>query len=111
MAQAGRMGRKFPIGIDKAVDDFIREMKIASGLNARIIFSAWDEVSGAAEYTNSRFFRDGILYIGLKSSVVRNDLYYRSDSIIKAINDRIAADPLFIKDDPNCHAVVKLVLK
>ena len=28
MAQAGRMGRKFPIGIDKAVDDFIREMKL-----------------------------------------------------------------------------------
>lgn len=111
MAQGSRMARKFPIGMDKAVDDFIREMKIAAGLNTRIIFSAWDEISGAAEFTSSRFFRDGTLYIGLKSSVVRNNLYFRSDSIIKAINDRIAADPLFIKDDPSCHAVVKLVLK
>lgn len=103
--------RKYPIEIGVAIGEFIREMKLASGLNTSIIFSAWDEVSGAARYTVSRFFRDGCLYITLNSSVVRNELYLRKDIIIRQINIKLANDRFFIKDDPSCHSVTKLVLK
>lgn len=103
--------RKDPITIEKAVGEFIREMKLVSGFNNRRVFSAWDEVSGAAAYTSDRFYRDGTLYITLTSSVVRSNLYFQQDALIRAINDHLAADPFFIKDDPNCRMVTKLVLK
>ena len=103
--------RKEPITIEKAVGEYIREMKLASGFNIQRVFSAWDEVSGAAQYTTDRFFKDGVLFITLTSSVVRNNLYFQQDALIKSVNDHLAADPFFIKDDPNCRMVTKLVLK
>lgn len=103
--------RKDPISIETAVGEYIREMKLASGFNIQRIFSAWDEVSGAASYTSNRFYKDGILYITLTSSVVRSNLYFQQDVLIRSINDHLAADPFFIKDDPNCRMVSKLILK
>lgn len=106
-----RIHRVSPQGMDEVMKDFIKEMRLTSGLNTRIIFNAWDEVSGAAAWTTNRFFRDGILYINLSSSMVRSRLSFKLPEIMKAVNDRALADPLFVRDDPRTHLVTRIVLK
>lgn len=106
-----RFTRKKAITLEDAVGMYIKEMRIASGLNTRCIFSAWDNCSEAAKYTTRRYFRDGKLYITLSSSVVRERLRYRSDEMILRMNKALQEDELFTKDDPRVSFVKELILK
>jgi len=106
-----RIKRKEPQGMETVMLEYIKEMKLAAGLNTQIIFKAWDDVSGASKYTVKKFFRDGTLYITLGSSMARNSLSYRIPELIRAVNDAALKDPMFVKDDPKSHLVTKLVLK
>ncbi len=44
----GAIGRQEAKGMDELISAYIKEMKLASGLNSQRVFAAWDEVSGAA---------------------------------------------------------------
>lgn len=74
---------------------FIAKNGLSTGVNCQIVFETWDKVSGAAAYTLNRFYRDGNLYITVSSSVVRNQLYFQKDTIVKSINDELVKNPLF----------------
>lgn len=97
--------------MDKIVEQFIRSMKIAAGLNTQRIFEAWDVCSGAAPYTLKRFFRDGKLYITLCSSVYRSQLWMQRDLIVAKMNAFLREDSLFVKDYPKVGYVKELILK
>lgn len=58
------------------------------GFETLSVFKAWDEVVGveAATVTTSKFFKDGILYVTLSSSVFRSDLYFQLPAIKSRIN-------------------------
>ena len=59
---AGRLSRKNAMPMEEVIKEYIRSMKIASGLNEQLIFNAWDAVSGMADYTVSRYLKNGVLY-------------------------------------------------
>ena len=63
-----RIKRKNAIPIASAIREYLRDAHLTTGLNTRLIFKAWDEVSGASSFTLKRFFRSGKLYITLNSS-------------------------------------------
>ena len=106
-----RIRRKNALSMDEVVDMYIREMKLSAGLNTQRIFAAWDEASGAADYTIRRYFRNGKLHISVSSSVVRRDLSFQKDTLIDRMNSILAADPLFTKDDVRVGLVRELILK
>lgn len=106
-----RIARKKAIGMEELIEQYIKEMKLAAGLNCQCIFEAWDEVTGAARYTIGRFFRDGKLYITLNSSVVRNQLYFQKAAIIEKINARLRQDSLFTPEEGRNSYVNELILK
>lgn len=89
----------------------IKMLKVAPALNTRCIFRAWDNESGAAQYTLKRFFKKGVLYITLSSSAARSLLYMQRDIIINKMNKALEADSLFSKDCPEVGFVEKIVLK
>jgi len=91
--------------------EFIKESGLVRGLNEQRIFAAWDAVSNASGYTLSKSFRNGTLFCTMKSSVVRNELSFRTDMILKEINTFLMNDSMFIKDDPSTKMVSKLVLR
>jgi len=93
-----RIARKYPQHMSDVIGDFIKELKLANGVNIRCIFKAWDEVSCASRYTSNRYFRDGILYITLNSSVVRNALSFQTEAMAEAINARLDKDELFVRE-------------
>ena len=103
--------RKDALSMEEVVDEFIKSMKLASGLNTQRIFTAWDECSGAAPYTLKRFFRSGTLYATVSSSVIRNQLLFQKEALIEKMNARLSEDPLFTSDNRTVGAVKDLVLR
>lgn len=97
--------------MDVLVSQFIREMKIASGLNEQLIYSAWDKVSGASGYTVSKYIKNNILYCGISSSVVRNNLFFHRDVMVRKINEILLEDELFVRDDPKTGLLRGIILR
>ena len=95
---AGNLGRHEAADMETLVNEMIRELKLASGLNERRVFAAWDAVSGAAGYTINRYFRNGTLHCTISSSMVRTHLLMQRDLILKAMNDRLLADEMYVRE-------------
>lgn len=106
-----RITRKYPQPMKDVVSDFLREMKLVSGLNTQRIFQAWDEVSGAAMYTSDKYFKDGVLSVRMLSSVARSSLSFQLDHIRTAMNEWLSSDDMFVKDAPETRYVEKIILK
>lgn len=83
--------------IKEVLQEFIKEERLEDGLQRVRIFSTWDLVVGdaGARATTSKFFRDGILYCTINSSIVRTQLYYRKEDIAlqmnKMLNDSLVS--------------------
>lgn len=92
------MPRKQAQSMDEVIHDYIRSLKIASGLGYRRIFEAWYKASGAECYTSDIFFRDGNLFCTMNSSVVRNQLMFQKDALLESINTILAQDELYTEN-------------
>ena len=97
--------------MEQLVQDFIREMKLASGVNRHRAYEAWNAVSGASRYTLDVSLEKAVLYVSLNSSMARNQLYYQRDVIMQKMNEFLAADSLFVADPKGGPAVKSIVLK
>ena len=106
-----RIHRKQALSMEELVQQYIKSMKLAAGLNTQRIFEAWDACSGAGPFTLKRFFRDGKLYITLNSSVIRNQLYFQKDSLVEKMNTWLSEDKLFTADNRTVNFIRELILK
>lgn len=106
-----RIGRKEAQGMQELISQYIREMKLASGFNRQRVFEAWAEVSGASRYTVDMFFRDGNLYCTISSSVVRNQLYFQRDMLVRKMNEYLDRDDMLVRDAGGGPVVNNLILK
>ncbi len=106
-----RIHRKEPVGMDKIVSEYIRSMKIASGLNTQRIFAAWDACSGAGPFTLKRYFRGGKLYITLDSSMLRSQLFLQRAELIRKMNAYLSSDELFTADNKTVGFIEELILR
>ncbi len=106
-----KIQRKNALPLSSAIKEYLRESHLTTGLNTRLIFKAWDEVSGAAPFTIRRYFRSGKLYITLNSSVIQSQLAGRKEFLTEMINARLGRDELFEQDDKNVNWVEELILK
>lgn len=107
----GNLGRKKAQSLDSLITAWIRANRLEAPVNTRLVFSAWDKVSGAGRYTVRRFFRDGRLYITLNSSVIRSQLAFQKDMIIEKINACLDGDMLFSGKGGHNAYVKELILK
>lgn len=108
---ASRLSRKEAQGMDELVRLWLKSMNLVSPLNEQRIFAAWDKVTGAGGYTLSRYYKKGVLYCSISSSVVRSQLYFQKDRIVQAMNECLSKDEFFAPDDPKTGFVKSLVLK
>lgn len=97
--------------MQEVVRMYIKTMNLTSGLNRQCIFEAWNNASGAADYTLKKFFRDGKLYITVSSSVIRNQLYFQKDVLLEKMNDILSRNELFISDEKHNYFIKELILK
>ena len=109
--ESARLERKKAVEMNELFRMFVDDMKLGPALNTHRIFKAWEQASGAAQFTLKKFFRDGTLYITTSSSVVRNQLFFQSAELVDKMNAILEQDELFLKDEPKVGYVKKLVLK
>ena len=88
--------------ISAIIQEYIKEAQMEDGLLRVKIFKVWDLIVGDAgtRATTNKFFKDGILYCTISSSIVRTQLYYRKDDIIAQMNRMLSG-----------NYVTKLILK
>ncbi|MBE6233002.1 MAG: DUF721 domain-containing protein [Bacteroidales bacterium] len=109
--RSNRMRRKEAVGMEALVQEFIKDMKISHGLNRQRAASVWNEVSGASRYTLNVWLDKGIMTCTISSSVVRNQLYFQRDALLKALNEHLAEDELFVHDAEDGPVIKNLILK
>ena len=77
------------------IGDVIRKLmknpKLANKLEKLDALEAWEEIIGKqiCNYVKDQRINKGILYIKLKSSVIRNELSYKKSELITEINQKI----------------------
>lgn len=88
--------------ISAIIEEFIKEEHLEEGLNRTRLFRAWDIVVGenGARATSNKFFREGVLYCTINSSIMRTQMYYNRENIIAQLNKML-----------NGTVVNKLILK
>lgn len=92
------MRRSKTIPLAEAIQDYIKAMKLEQGLGELALISSWEEVTGKAiaSRTKKLYIRDGILYVHLSSSVVRNELLMLRQELMKKLNRKAGSE--IIKD-------------
>lgn len=78
-------------GIADVLQLFRTENNLDQGLNEFDVYEAWKTVlgPGIASYTMDIAFRRQILYVKLSSSIVRDELSYGKEKIVKMLNDEL----------------------
>ena len=92
------MRRSKTISIAEALKDYIKVMNLGPKLNEIGLVNSWDEVVGKAisSRTSKVYIRDRILYVHLRSSVVRNELLMLRQALMEKLNEKAGAE--VIKD-------------
>ena len=80
--------------IDSLIKFFIKENNLENGLENVKIKDLWHEQmkNGIANYTTDINLKNGTLYIKLKSSVLREELSYGKEKIVKLLNEKLKKD-------------------
>ena len=88
--------------IKAIIEEFIKEERLEEGLGRARLFKAWDLVVGevGAKATTNKYFKDGVLYCTISSSIIRTQMYYRKEDIMAHMNKML-----------NGTIVTKIILK
>ncbi len=80
--------------IDSLIKFFIKKNNLENGLENVKIKDLWHELmkNGVANYTTDINLKNGTLYIKLKSSVLREELSYGKEKIVKLLNEKLKKD-------------------
>ena len=80
--------------ISAILKEFIKEEQLEDGLNRVRLFNVWNLIVGevGARATTNKFFKDGILYCTVNSSIIRTQLFYRKEDIVALMNKMLNGD-------------------
>ncbi|UGS24414.1 DUF721 domain-containing protein [Flavobacterium channae] len=89
---AKRFNEESPIG--DVLKQFISQNKLEAGMDVVNVRDAWKNVmgNGVNNYTTEIQLKGTTLYVVLSSAVLREELSYGKEKIIKMINEEIRKD-------------------
>lgn len=75
----------------EALNEFVQENRLQKGLDKASVKEAWNSEMGApiAKYTTAIKLEGNVLYVRLNSSVLREELGYGKEKIIKLLNQKL----------------------
>ncbi|AEW86297.1 DUF721 domain-containing protein [Flavobacterium columnare NBRC 100251 = ATCC 23463] len=93
---AKRLNNDSPIG--DILKQIIQTNKLEKGLNQISVVDAWKNLmgNGVNYYTQGVLLKGSVLYVELTSAVLREELSYGKDKIIKMINEELGGE--IVKD-------------
>lgn len=86
---AKRFNEESPIG--DVLKQFIQENRLQSGIDKIDVRDAWKNLmgNGVNNYTTEILLKGTTLYVALSSAVLREELSYGKEKIIKMINEEL----------------------
>ena len=89
---AKRFNEESPIG--DVLKQFISQNKLEAGMDIVNVRDAWKNLmgNGVNNYTTEIQLKGSTLYVALSSAVLREELSYGKDKIIKMINEELRKD-------------------
>ncbi len=89
---AKRFNEESPIG--DVLKQFITQNKLEAGMDVVNVRDAWKNLmgNGVNNYTTEIQLRGSTLYVALSSAVLREELSYGKEKIIKMINEELRKD-------------------
>lgn len=89
---AKRLNDNNPIG--DVLKEFIQENRLQQGIDKIDVRDAWKNLmgNGVNNYTSEIMLKNNTLYVALTSSVLREELSYGKDKIIKMINEELGRE-------------------
>lgn len=89
---AKRFNEESPIG--DVLKQFITQNKLEAGMDVVNVRVAWKNLmgNGVNNYTTEIQLKGSTLYVALSSAVLREELNYGKDKIIKMINEELRKD-------------------
>lgn len=86
---AKRLSNESPIG--DILKEIIQQNKLQPGMDQVSVKDAWKNLmgNGVNSYTRNVVLKGNILYVELTSAVLREELSYGKDKIIKMINEEL----------------------
>ena len=87
-----RLNNESPIG--DVLKEIISANKLQPGMDQVAVRDAWKNLmgNGVNNYTRNVMLKGSTLYVELTSAVLREELSYGKDKIIKMINDELGRD-------------------
>ena len=84
--------------IKEAIDEFLKTFNLEKKIKEQQIIKSWEMVvgKGIVRYTDEIRIKDGVMFVKLRSSVVRDELSYSKEKLIKALNS-VSGQPI-LKD-------------
>ncbi|MCX2681554.1 DUF721 domain-containing protein [Galbibacter sp. EGI 63066] len=82
------------ISLSDALKEFVNENKLEKGMDKIDVRNAWQNLmgNGVNNYTTQIQLKRDTLYVSLSSSVLRQELSYGKDKIIKMINEELGKE-------------------
>lgn len=88
------MRRSKTISLAEAIQDYIKEMNLGDKLREVSVIESWESIVGKAiaARTSRVYIREGILYVHLKSSIVRNELSMLREALREKLNNQAGTE-------------------
>ena len=80
--------------LGSAIKDYLKDRNLDGKMAEIEAVNSWETIIGKqiARATSSIYIKDGTLYVHLKSSIVRNELFMMRNDIIRVMNQRIGRE-------------------
>jgi predicted nucleic acid-binding Zn ribbon protein len=86
--------RSKTISLAEALQDYIREMNLGDKLREVSVVESWESIVGKAIATRTTkvYIKDGILFVHLSSSIVRNELMMLREALREKLNNQAGTE-------------------
>ena len=80
--------------VGEILKGILQDNRLQTGIDEVVVQDAWRSLmgNGVNTYTRNVVLKNGILYVELTSAVLRAELSYGKDKIVKMINEELRRD-------------------
>ena len=77
--------------LGSAIKEFLHAYRLEEKFNQTKLLHSWEKVVGkmVAMHTKDLYIRNKILFVGIDSSALRNELSYAREKIVKSLNEEV----------------------
>ncbi len=85
------MRKKNTQKLDEVIKEYLKAFKIDDKLKEVQLIKSWESVVGktVARSTDNIYINNRKLFVKLRSSVIRNELFMLREGLVKALNDKV----------------------